>query len=261
MLEWGKRLVFGSRFSVLGGNRAAIGWPPSADRLPETANRIPLTANRLPLTANRLPLAANRIPPTANQCVGGGVSGIIGRQMGAVLLDAGDMRRTLGRMAHEILEANQGAEDLVVVGILRRGWPIAKRLAFLMTQIEGTTVPCGKLDIRSYRDDRPTTPEGEDATEIPFSVADKTVILVDEVVYTGRTTRAALDALMSHGRPKAVRLAVLIDRGHRELPIEPDYCGRKFQTDKGDHIVVKVNEYDGEDAVVLEKSTIAGSAA
>jgi pyrimidine operon attenuation protein/uracil phosphoribosyltransferase len=181
--------------------------------------------------------------------------------MGVVLLDAGDMRRTLGRMAHEILEANQGAEDLVVVGILRRGWPVAKRLAFLMTQIEGTTVPCGKIDIRPFRDDKPVTGTIEDGTEIPFSVANKTVILVDEVVYTGRTTRAALDALMSHGRPKAVRLAVLVDRGHRELPIEPDYCGKKLQTDRADHIVVKVNEYDGEDAVVLEKSTIAGSAA
>ncbi len=188
-------------------------------------------------------------------------SGIIERQMGSVLLDAGDMRRTLGRMAHEILEANQGAEDLVVVGVLRRGWPIAKRLAFLMTQIEGTTVPCGKIDIRSFRDDKPSSGKSEDGTEIPFSVANKTVILVDEVVYTGRTTRAALDALMSFGRPKAVRLAVLIDRGHRELPIEPDYCGKKLQTEKGDHIVVKVNEYDGEDAVVLEKATNAGSAA
>lgn len=189
------------------------------------------------------------------------MSGIIEGQMGAVLLDAGDMRRTLGRMAHEILEANQGAEDLVVVGILRRGWPIAKRLAFLMTQIEGTTVPCGKIDIRPFRDDRAKTASPEDATEIPFSIANKTVILVDEVVFTGRTTRAALDALMTHGRPRAVRLAVLIDRGHRELPIEPDYCGRKLQTEKSDHIVVKVNEYDGEDAVVLEKSTLAGSAA
>lgn len=173
--------------------------------------------------------------------------------MSSVLLDAGAMRRTLGRMAHEILESNQGAEDLVVVGILRRGWPVAKRLAFLMTQIEGTTVPCGKLDIRPHRDDRPGAELAADETEIPFRVAGKTVILVDEVVFTGRTVRAALDALIQHGRPKSVQLAVLIDRGHRELPIEPNYCGRKVATDREDHIIVRVNEYDGEDAVVLEK--------
>lgn len=172
--------------------------------------------------------------------------------MSGVLLDAGDMRRTLGRMAHEILEANQGAEQLVVVGVLRRGWPIAKRLAFLMTQIEGTTVPCGKLDVRSFRDDRPVVEINE--TEIPFEVTGKTVILVDEVIFTARTIRAALDGLMRYGRPRAVQLAVLIDRGHRELPIEPNYYGRKIFTEKGDHIIVKVNEYDGEDAVVMEKA-------
>lgn len=172
--------------------------------------------------------------------------------MGAVLLDAGDMRRTLGRMAHEILEDNQGAEGLVVVGILRRGWPVAKRLAFLMTQIEGTTVPCGKLDIRKHRDDKPLVLEDE--TQVPFQVTDKTVILVDEVIYTGRTIRAALDALMVLGRPRSVKLAVLVDRGHRELPIEPNYRGKTVITERGDHIVVKVNEIDGEDAVVLEKT-------
>ena len=170
--------------------------------------------------------------------------------MSEVLLDAEDMRRTLGRMAHEILEGNQGAEGLVVVGVLRRGYPVAKRLAFLMTQIEGTTVPCGKLDIRAFRDDRPDATE--DLTQIPFEVTGRNVILVDEVIYTARTARAALDALMKHGRPRAVRLAVLIDRGHRELPIEPNYVGRVVQTAPTDRIIVKVNESDGEDAVVLE---------
>ena len=173
--------------------------------------------------------------------------------MSAVLLDAGDMRRTLGRMAHEILEANQGAEDLVVVGVLRRGWPIAKRLAFLMTQIEGTTVPCGKLDVRAFRDDKPNAESDE--TEIPFEVSGKTVILVDEVIYTARTVRAALDGLMRFGRPKSVQLAVLIDRGHRELPIEPNYCGKKVATEKGDHIIVRVNEYDGMDLVELKRAS------
>jgi pyrimidine operon attenuation protein / uracil phosphoribosyltransferase len=171
--------------------------------------------------------------------------------MAAVLLDAGDMRRTLGRMAHEILEANGGADDLVVVGILRRGYPIAKRLAFLMTQIEGTTVPCGKIDARAFRDDRKAGEE--DQSQIPFEIAGKRVILVDEVIFTARTVRAAMDALMRYGRPKSVQLAVLIDRGHRELPIEPNYCGKKVYTEKTDHIVVRVNEYDNEDAVVLEK--------
>lgn len=171
--------------------------------------------------------------------------------MSVVLLDAGDMRRTLGRMAHEILESNGGAQDLVVMGVLRRGWPIAKRLAFLMSQIEGITVPCAKLDISKFRDDRP--PAAEDASEVPFQVEGKCVVLVDEVIYTGRTARAALDAVFAHGRPRALQLAVLVDRGHRELPIQPDYCGKFVQTETDDHVVVRVNEIDGEDAVVLEK--------
>lgn len=175
--------------------------------------------------------------------------------MGGILMDAADMRRTLGRMAHEILEANQGSQDLVVVGVIRRGWPIAKRLAFQMTQIEGSTVPCGKLDIASYRDDRPKT-EHEDESEIPFEINEKRVVLVDEVIYTGRTVRAAMDALLKHGRPSSIQLAVLVDRGHRELPIQPNYCGKAVLTEKGDHIVVKVNEYDGEDAVVLETAPL-----
>lgn len=175
--------------------------------------------------------------------------------MATVLLDAGDMRRTLGRMAHEILEAHGGAQDLVVVGIMRRGWPIAKRLAFLMTQIEGATVPCGKLDPRGHRDDLRSGEVGknppESDSEIPFEVNGKKVILVDEVIYTGRTIRSALDALVQLGRPSSVQLAVLIDRGHRELPIQPDYCGKEVATTRQDHIVVKVNEYDGEDVVEL----------
>ena len=173
--------------------------------------------------------------------------------MSEILLDAAAMRRTLGRMANEIIEANEGVEDLVVVGVLRRGWPIAKRLAFLMTQIEGTTVPCGKLDIRAFRDDKPTV--DVDKSEIPFEVTGKNVILVDEIIFTARTARAALDALMKFGRPNAVRLAVLVDRGHRELPIEPNYTGRKVFTDRGDHILGKVNELDGEDVVILERNS------
>ena len=155
-------------------------------------------------------------------------------------------------MAHEILEANQGAESLVVVGIMRRGYPIAKRLAFAMTQIEGQTVPCGKLNANPYRDDRP---QGElSESEIPFEVAGKTVILVDEVIYTGRTIRAALDTLFHFGRPKSVQLAVLIDRGHRELPIQPDYCGKVITTQREQRVEVRVTEFDGTDEVVLQEA-------
>lgn len=159
------------------------------------------------------------------------------------------MRRTLGRIAHEILESNSGVEDLVVVGVLKRGYPVAKRLAFLMTQAEGVTVPCGKLDIASYRDDRQTNEN--DQSEIPFEVSGKKVVLVDEVIFTGRTVRAALDALLKFGRPASVQLAVLVDRGHRELPVAPNYTGRTVLTSRTDHVLVKVNEYDGIDSVEL----------
>ncbi|MCH7944711.1 MAG: bifunctional pyr operon transcriptional regulator/uracil phosphoribosyltransferase PyrR [Armatimonadetes bacterium] len=172
--------------------------------------------------------------------------------MSAVIMDAAAMRRTLGRMAHEVLEANRGAHDLVVIGVLRRGYPVAKRLAFMMTQVEGTTVPCGKIDVTPFRDDGRS---GEhDESEIPFSVEEKHVILVDEVVHTGRTVRAALDALVRFGRPKSVQLAVLIDRGHRELPIQPDYTGSTVKTEKDDYIVVKLHDIEGEDEVVLQKA-------
>lgn len=168
-------------------------------------------------------------------------------------MDSEDFRRTLTRMAHEILEDHHGAEDLVVVGVLRRGWPVAKRLAFLMSQIEGNPIPCGRLDARAFRDDHRTS-STPDETEIPFEINRKRVLLVDEVIFTGRTTRAALDALITHGRPDLVQLAVLVDRGHRELPIQPNYVGRRLHTERGDHILVRVNEIDGEDSVLLEKS-------
>jgi pyrimidine operon attenuation protein/uracil phosphoribosyltransferase len=176
--------------------------------------------------------------------------------MSNVLLDAANMRRTLGRMAHEILEVHQGSDDLVVLGIMRRGWPVAKRLAFSMTQIEGNTIPVGKLSTSRHRDDRPRAETDE--SEIPFEINGKTVILVDEVIFTGRTIRAALEELFTHGRPRKVELAVLIDRGHRELPIEPQYVGKAVPTDRGDHIVVKVQEIDGEDVVLLESASHAG---
>ncbi|MCC6404370.1 MAG: bifunctional pyr operon transcriptional regulator/uracil phosphoribosyltransferase PyrR [Fimbriimonadaceae bacterium] len=175
--------------------------------------------------------------------------------MGTLVLDAVGMKRTLGRMAHEILEANSGSEGLVVVGVLRRGYPLAKRLAFAMTQIEGTTVPCGKLDVTASRDDDRLA-VGDD-TEIPFAITDRIVILVDEVVFTGRTVRAALDALLAQGRPAAVRLAVLVDRGHRELPIQPDFVGRTVETGLEERVIVKFHEFDGEDSVLLESGAQA----
>ncbi len=170
-------------------------------------------------------------------------------QMSNVLLDAAAMRRTLGRMAHEILEDNQGAQDLVVVGVVRRGYPIAKRLAFTMTQIEGTTIPCGRLDASGKRDDDKQSEE--DSTEIPFAVEGKHVVLVDEVLYTGRTTRAAMDALVALGRPASIKLAVLVDRGHRELPIQPDYCGKSIETSQDQYVEVKLSDFEDEDAVLL----------
>ena len=162
--------------------------------------------------------------------------------MGMVIMDAAAMRRTVGRMAHEVLESNKGAQDLVVVGVLRRGYPVAKRLAFAMTQVEGTTVPCGKIDVTGSRDDERTVTGDE--SEIPFEVEGKNVVLVDEVIYTGRTVRAALDALVQYGRPKSVKLAVLVDRGHRELPIRPDYVGKNLPTRRDEMVNVSPSGVD-----------------
>jgi pyrimidine operon attenuation protein/uracil phosphoribosyltransferase len=160
--------------------------------------------------------------------------------MGAEGLNALDVKRTLGRMAHEILEKNGGADDLVVVGVLQMGYPVAKRLAFAMATIEGVGVPCGSLDIEGFRDDRPAPTDG-DKSEIPFAVTGKRVVLVDEVIQTGRTIRAAMDSLMRHGRPAKIELAVLIDRGGRELPIEPNCVGRKMDVDADEYIEVRID--------------------
>lgn len=164
------------------------------------------------------------------------------------MLDSAGIKRTLGRLAHEILESNGGPKDVVVVGILRRGWPVAKRIAFMMAQIEDAAIPHGKLDIGPSRDD---TKSKDDGTDIPFSIEGKNVVLVDEVIFTGRTIRAAMDALMKHGRPARVQLAIVIDRGHRELPIQPDFCGKQVPTEPGDLIDVHLADIHGEDAVLL----------
>ena len=160
----------------------------------------------------------------------------------------------LRRLAHELIEANQGAEGLVLVGIQTRGLPLAHRLARLIGEIEGTEVPCGALDVTLYRDDLGRrAPKSLHATDVPVDVTGRTVVLVDDVLYTGRTIRAALDALNELGRPDRIRLVVLVDRGHRELPIRADHVGKNLPTAYDDRIRVLVEETDGQDAVVSEE--------
>jgi pyrimidine operon attenuation protein/uracil phosphoribosyltransferase len=172
----------------------------------------------------------------------------------ARILDAADLARMLRRLAHELLEANQGAEGLVLVGIQTRGLPLAYRLARHIEEIEGTEVPVGALDVTLYRDDLGRrAPKSLHATDVPVDVTGRTVVLVDDVLYTGRTIRAALDALNELGRPDRIRLVVLVDRGHRELPIRADHVGKNLPTAYGDRIRVLVEELDGEDAVVAEE--------
>jgi pyrimidine operon attenuation protein/uracil phosphoribosyltransferase len=169
------------------------------------------------------------------------------------IMDEAGMRRALIRIAHEILERNQGIEDVCLVGIRTRGVPLAKRLANKIEEIEGKKVPTGILDITLYRDDLTTIAlqPRVGKTEIPFDVTGKSLILVDDVLYTGRTTRAALDAIMDLGRPRRIQVAVLIDRGHRELPIKADYVGRNVPSSRKEVILVKLKETDGEDQVVI----------
>jgi pyrimidine operon attenuation protein / uracil phosphoribosyltransferase len=167
------------------------------------------------------------------------------------LLQEGDVRRAVTRIAHEILERNKGAGDLVLVGIAARGDDLARRLAEEIGRIEGAGVPVGVLDITFYRDDigmRAEAPEVHE-TRIPFDVTGSTVVVVDDVLYTGRTIRAAMDALMDFGRPRAIQLAVLVDRGHRELPIRADYVGKNVPTRSTELVRVLTAETDGEDAV------------
>jgi pyrimidine operon attenuation protein/uracil phosphoribosyltransferase len=171
----------------------------------------------------------------------------------AVLMSKSDISRAIKRMAHEILEAHKGTENLVVLGVQRRGVPLAKKLVEAIKQVEGSEVPQGALDITFYRDDLSKlgpSPQVS-STEMPFDVSEKTVILVDDVLYTGRTVRAALDVIMDWGRPQAIRLAVLIDRGHRELPIRPDFVGKNVPTSQKEIIKVKVEEFDDVEAVVV----------
>jgi pyrimidine operon attenuation protein / uracil phosphoribosyltransferase len=172
-------------------------------------------------------------------------------------MDADRMGRTLARIAHEILERNRGLDELALVGIRTRGVPLARRLARALHEINGDEVATGALDITLYRDDLMRHPVGPQPvvrrTEIPFSIDDRKILLVDDVLYTGRTIRAALDALIDFGRPRAIQLIVLVDRGHRELPIKADYVGKNLPTSLKQSIQVRLQEIDGADEVVLEE--------
>jgi len=171
----------------------------------------------------------------------------------AIILTADEVRRALTRIAHEIIERNKGAENLALIGVHTRGIPLARRLAEKLSTLEGVDVPTGMLDITLYRDDlsevaqQPIIRE----TQVPFDLRDRRVILVDDVLYTGRTVRAALDALIDLGRPAGIQLAVLVDRGHRELPIRADYVGKNLPTAASEVVKVKLQETDDVDSVEL----------
>ena len=178
------------------------------------------------------------------------------------VMDGDRMSRAITRIAHEILERNRGAGELALVGIRTRGVPIARRLARALKEINGEDVPTGALDITLYRDDLMRNPVGPQPdirrTEIPFSIDDRKILLVDDVLYTGRTIRAALDALIDFGRPRAIQLVVLVDRGHRELPIKADYVGKNLPTSLKASVQVRLQEIDGTDEVVLESTELHG---
>ncbi len=170
-----------------------------------------------------------------------------------LLLNEDSVRRTLARMAHEVVERNRGTEGLALVGVVTRGAILAERLRDLIRQAEGVDVPLGRLDITLYRDDvslpgRHPVPK---PTEIAFDLDDRVVVLVDDVLFTGRTVRAGLDALMDFGRPRAVQLAVLVDRGHRELPIQADYVGHVVRTVRDQRVELRLRELSGEDSLAL----------
>jgi pyrimidine operon attenuation protein/uracil phosphoribosyltransferase len=180
------------------------------------------------------------------------------------LMEEAEIRRAVTRIAHEILERNKGAEEIALVGIAARGDDLARRLAVEIERIEGTRPPVGVLDITFYRDDigmRAEAPEVHE-TRIGFDITGRTVVLVDDVLFTGRTIRSALDALVDFGRPTAIQLAVLVDRGHRELPIRADFVGKNVPTRRDEQIRVALRELDGEDAVeVEERERVSGGTA
>lgn len=173
--------------------------------------------------------------------------------MPVLLLDAADIARALVRISHEIVERNKGCDGVVLVGIRTRGVPLARRLAQHLSAIEGREIPVAALDTRPYRDDRPQGESSAPESEIPESLDGRTVVLIDDIMYTGRTARAALEGLLRYGRPARVQMAVLVDRGHRELPLRPDYVGRNVPTARHEWVVVHLQEVDGCDEVLLTR--------
>ena len=192
--------------------------------------------------------------PTPAPTSAAGTTSTTGSSPRRTVLEAADIARALTRIAHEVLERNKGAEGLVLLGIPSRGVPLAHRLAARIAEVEGSAVPVGALDVTMYRDDLRLHPARTlEHTDLPPEGVDgRTVVLVDDVLYSGRTIRAALDSLNDHGRPSRVQLAVLVDRGHRELPIRADYVGKNLPTSAGERVRVLLQERDGADAVVIE---------
>ncbi len=160
------------------------------------------------------------------------------------------MKRAIARITYEILERNKGTQDLCIIGIFSRGVALAKRIADKISELEKEIIPCGALDITAFRDDRKPV-DTVDRTVIDFDISNKKVVIVDDVFYTGRSTRAAIDAIMGRGRPQSIQLAVLVDRGHRELPIRPDYVGKNLPTSREECVKVYVTETDGSDSVAI----------
>ena len=173
----------------------------------------------------------------------------------AMLVSADEMRRAIVRIAHEIVEQNRGCRDLILVGMRTRGVPLARRIAAAIAEFEDEEAPVGALDIGLYRDDLPTRGTGVaiKPSELPEDIAGKRVVLVDDVLFTGRSIRAALDALIDYGRPQRIQLAVLVDRGHRELPIRADFVGKNIPTAREDEVLVQLEETDGIDQVLVQE--------
>lgn len=169
----------------------------------------------------------------------------------ALILDEKAMSRAIARISFEIIERNKGVENLCLIGILSRGGQLANRIAGKIRSVEDREVPVGLLDITRFRDDKPDCGGCSDQSELPFDLNGKKVVLIDDVIYTGRTVRAAIDALMARGRPERIQLAVLVDRGHRELPIRADFIGKNLPTSREEQVKVYVSERDGEDKVVI----------
>ena len=185
-----------------------------------------------------------------------------GAMSGRQIMTADEIRRATTRLSHEIVEKHAGTEGLVLIGIQRRGVPLARRIAAAIAEHEGAVIPVGALDITFYRDDLSMVAQQPvvKGTELPSAIDGKTIVLVDDVLYTGRTIRAAMDALVDFGRPQAIRLAVLVDRGHRELPIRADHVGKNVPTSREELVRVHLEEFDGEDVVEIERVILPSAA-